>query len=278
MLASVGDLVDDIIVRLGAPMVIAADTTATIDRRRGGSAANVVAAAARLGHPSRFLGQVGDDAVGRVLVESLANAGVGVEYVRREGRTGTIVVLVDDVGERTMLTDRRACVGLSSPEADWLRGVDALHVPFYSFTGSPLRETTQTLISWSHDRGIAVSIDVSSTSLLDRLGREAARDFLAELAPTVVFANADEAVTLGIDGPLGDAITVVKQGPDPVIVHRPGNDSAEVPAQVLDHTNDTTGAGDVFAAGFLSTDGWRDDPVPACEAGHRAAAAMLAGR
>lgn len=278
MLASVGDLVDDIIVRLGAPMVIAADTAATIDRRRGGSAANVVAAAAKLGHPSRFLGQVGDDAVGRVLVESLANAGVGVEHVRREGRTGTIVVLVDDVGERTMLTDRRACVGLSSPDADWLRGVDALHVPFYSFFGSPLRETTQTLISWSHDRSIAVSIDVSSTSLLDRLGREGAREFLAELGPTVVFANADEAVTLGIDGPLGDAITVVKRGPDPVILHRPGHDPVEVPTQVLDHTNDTTGAGDVFAAGFLTTEGWRDDPVPACEAGHRAATTMLKGR
>lgn len=278
MLASIGDLVDDIIVRLDGPMRTAADTTARIDRRRGGSAANVVVVAARLGHPARFLGQVGDDAVGRVLLESMATSGVEVDRVRREGRTGTIVVLVDHTGERTMLTDRRACLGLADPDAEWLRGVDVLHVPCYSLTGPPLRETTETIVGWAHDRRIAVSIDVSSASLLDRLGRNEARALVERLEPAVVFANAEEAELLAIDAAMGSAITVVKRGPDPVLLHRPGHEPIEVPAIALDRVVDTTGAGDAFAAGFLTHDAWRDDPAAACVAGHRAAADLLATR
>ena len=81
VLATVGDLVDDIVVRLGGPINVASDTEAVIERRRGGSAANVAAVAARISGRSRFLGQVGDDARGAALLAELAAEGVDVSMV-----------------------------------------------------------------------------------------------------------------------------------------------------------------------------------------------------
>ena len=95
VLATIGDLVEDVVVRLDGAVNVASDTSSTIERRQGGSAANVAVAAARLGAPVRFIGQVGDDAAGRALVEELGAAGVDVGAIRFGGTTGTIVVLVD---------------------------------------------------------------------------------------------------------------------------------------------------------------------------------------
>jgi sugar/nucleoside kinase (ribokinase family) len=285
MLASLGDLVDDIVVRLDGPVRLATDTAVRIERRRGGSAANVTATAARLGHRSRFLGQVGDDVVGRGLVAELAAVGVDVGGVRHAGHTGTIVVLVDREGERTMLTDRRACLELDEPEVAWLHGVDVLHVPLYSLVEPPLSLTADTLIGWAHERDIAVSIDVSSVALIDELGLDALRALLARLHPTVVFANGDEARMLHVDGPLEGAMTVVKHGPEPAVVYRSGSAPIAIPAASVARVADTTAAGDAFAAGFLTHGAtgagvreWAGDPRGACTAGHRAAADLLAGR
>ena len=114
MLGSVGDLVEDVVVRLHERVNEASDTRATVIRRRGGSAANVVAAACRAGGRARFIGRVGDDPTGHVLTDALVAQGAEV-VVQRAGRTGTIVVLVDVVGERTMLSDRGACTDLAHP-------------------------------------------------------------------------------------------------------------------------------------------------------------------
>ena len=103
-IVTIGDLVEDLAVRLESAVHLASDTEAIIHRRRGGSAANTAVAIARLGHPARFIGQVGDDPIGGVLVDALLLAGVE-PVVRRSGRTGTIVVLVDHAG-RAQHADR----------------------------------------------------------------------------------------------------------------------------------------------------------------------------
>lgn len=278
MLASLGDLVEDVIVRLTGPVNVASDTHAHISRRRGGSAANVVARAAALGHTARFLGQVGIDAIGAALLSELDDEGVDVAMVRRSGSTGTIVALVDHLGERTMLTDRRACLDLDDPDPSWLDGVATLHVPFYSLATGPIAATATTVIEWAGQRGVGVSIDVSSTAIMNEVGLAEVVRRLTSAAPTVVFANADEADALGIDGPFAGALTIVKRGPDPALVHRRNGVTVEVAAIQVPDVNDTTGAGDAFAAGFLTTPGWADDPVAACSAGHRAAAELLRNR
>jgi sugar/nucleoside kinase (ribokinase family) len=290
MLASVGDLVEDVVVRLAGPVNVASDTAAAISRRQGGSAANVTVAAARAGHPSRFLGQVGTDAIGAALLADMADAGVDVGWVRRGGSTGTIVALVDHTGERTMLTDRRSCIELADPDPAWLVGVSVLHVPLYSLCVGELAVTTATLIGWAHAAAVDVSVDVSSCSVMLDLGLERVDALLDEVRPAVVFANRDEAALLGLgedDSSTMRALTratvVVKRGPDPASVHPPGGPPVVVAAIAVAGVDDTTGAGDAFAAGFLvhrasGGSGWRSDPAGACASGHRAAAAVLASR
>lgn len=272
VLATLGDLVEDLVIRVADPVNVASDTDARIERRRGGSAANVASVAARLGHPVRFLGRVGVGAVGDALLAELAADGVDVSCVRRGGRVATIAVLVDPSGERTMLSDRGGCVELDGPDVRWLEGVTTLHVPLYSLAVEPLATTAQTVIGWCHERGIDVSIDVSSVAVIESLGVERVRVLLEELRPAVVLANREEADSLGIHGAIAGAVTVIKQGGNPVIAYS-GNVGQEVPTQKIE-VADTTGAGDAFAAGFLARN-WRADPTAATLAGHRAAASFL---
>ena len=178
MLGSVGDLVEDVVVRLREQVNVASDTQATVIRRRGGSAANVIAAACRAGVPARFIGQVGDDATGRGLTEALLADGADV-VVRRAGRTGTIIVLVDTAGERTMLSDRAACTELTDPDPAWLDGLHTLHIPYYSLAVEPLAAASATLAQWAVARGIRVSIDTSSAAVLQHVGP-------AHISPTPV--------------------------------------------------------------------------------------------
>jgi sugar/nucleoside kinase (ribokinase family) len=277
VLGAIGDLVEDVVVHLREAVNVASDTEAVVRRRRGGSAANVVAAACAAGRAARFIGQVGDDPTGEWIVTDLRDLGADV-VVRRAGRTGTIIVLVDVAGERTMLSDRGACVDLDDPEPSWLDGLDTLHLPLYSLVGEPLATTTSTLVGWAHERGIRVSVDASSAALIEHVGPITALDRIASLAPTVVLANELEAATLGDDlrpERIGGGLVVVKQGSDPALVLVSGRPAVAVPAVAVDAITDTTGAGDAFAAGFLLALGDGADAVESARAGHRSAAARL---
>jgi sugar/nucleoside kinase (ribokinase family) len=279
VLAALGDVVDDIVVRLDVDGVRrASDTPARIVRRRGGSAANVAEAAARLTGSARFLGRVGDDATAELVLGELRAAGVDVSHVQRSGRTGSIVVLVDSDGERSFLTDAGSARALDDPRPAWLDGVDVLHVPFYSLVDEPIATTAMTTIGWALARSIEVSVDASSVSVLETFGAGRARALIESLRPTFVFANAHEAAAIGIAGPLGGAITVVKHGPDPAVVHLLDGTSAVVPCDAPGAVGDSTGAGDAFAAGFLTCPDRLAHPGAAARAGHAAAAQLLASR
>ena len=278
VIVAFGDLVEDVVVRLDESINHASDTDAHITRRRGGSAANVASAVARLGVPARFVGQVGEDAIGTALVAELGDDGVDVRLVRHRAATATIVVLVDSAGERTMLVDRGSARDLVGADPAWLSGADVLHLTLYSLLDEPIATTSRDLVEMAHERGVAVSVDVSSVAPIEAAGVDRVRDLLASLRPTVVFANGDEARVLGLDGPLGGAAVVVKRGPEACVVHRPGTEPVEVPAIVLDAPVDTTGAGDAFAAGVLAHPDWRHDLEAACSDGHRTAHALLSAR
>ncbi|MFZ4809735.1 MAG: carbohydrate kinase family protein [Ilumatobacteraceae bacterium] len=273
MIGTVGDLVEDIAVRLDETVNIASDTSAQIFRRRGGSAANMAVAVVDSGGLARFIGQVGDDAVGGWLVAQLAHAGVE-PVVRRGGRTGTIVVLVDVAGERTMLTDRAACADLDAPDPSWLDGLTALHVPLYSLIGGSLAGTATTLIGWAHERQITVSIDASSAAVIAQHGVIATLELLAGLRPTLLLCNDDEARVLGGEAslrPIASAAAIVKQGAEPTLLMLPGASTIVVPVPPLAGVRDTTGAGDAFAAGVLVARADGSDWPDAVRAGQRSA-------
>lgn len=273
VIGTVGDLVEDIAVRILGPVNVASDTPSHIDRRRGGSAANTAVAVARTGHPARFIGQIGVDPIGDALIAVLEREGVDV-VVRRQGRTGTIVVLVDERGERTMLTDRAACADLDRPEQRWLDGLHSLHVPLYSLIGGELATTAATLIEWAHDRGITVSIDASSAAVIEANGIDHVRDLIHALRPTVLLCNELEAEVLGgrdAVAPLAGAVTVVKQGAEPAWVLPRDGEPISVAVPDGGPVRDTTGAGDAFAAGFLVALSQGTAFDDAAMAGHRAA-------
>lgn len=273
MIGAVGDLVEDVVVTLGGPVNLASDTDAVVVRRRGGSASNVAITAATVDGGARFIGSVGDDRLGDDLLDRL-EAG-GVEYRgRRGGRTGTIVVLVDHRGERTMLRDRGSSDDLVDPDPSWLDGLDALHVPFYSLVAEPIGATCRALIGWARSRRVLVSVDVSSTAVVESFGLARFRRLLGELAPDVVFANRAEAELVGIEATVAaldsPSRRFVVHGPTDAMVASSAG-SIEVPAHDLGPVVDTTAAGDAFAAGFLSATVAGADPATAARRGHDAA-------
>ena len=266
MLTVIGDLIADVVVLGPSVLEVGTDNPALVTHARGGSAANVAAAAAG-STAVRFIGRVGTDTEGDALAHALADTGVDVR-VQRGGRTGSIVIFVDESGERTMLTDRGAAAELDAIDPGWLEGTRWLHAPLYGFaeTGS-----CAALLEAAHAvraTGARISLDLSSVAVLRTIGAERLRGILHDLAPAVVFANVDEARMLDELGIAIDSATVfvVKRGRDPVLV-RADDSATEVSVERVLDVVDSTGAGDAFAAGFIiaAMAGW--PPVECARAG-----------
>jgi len=253
VLCAVGDLIEDLVVQLHDDMRRDADTAASITRRRGGSAANVAYFAAKLTGRSRFVGNVGSDALGDSLVARLRRAGVQV-CGERTGRTGSIVVMTGRDGERTMLTDRGDALALSAFNDEWLNEVSVLHVPLYSFAGEPIATASRAAIQAATARGIHTSIDLSSVTVLAQLGSRAVHELLESLRPTLVFCTAAEATAIELSptDTHGASVVVVKDGARPVTTFGPQHPVATHDVVAAPRVVDGTGAGDAFAAGMLT--------------------------
>jgi sugar/nucleoside kinase (ribokinase family) len=274
-LAVLGDLVEDVVVWLDKPLEAATDNPARVFRSRGGSAANVaVFAAARV--PTRFIGCVGADPLGDQLVAAIRAAGVDAR-VQRRGRTGSVVVLVDADSERTMMPDRAAATELSDIPEEWLDGVGVLHVPAYGFTTDPAASAIRRAIDAAGRRGIPVTIDTSSASVLRELGTDRFLALVAEVRPRVLFANAFEAqiLRLALVRPPHGSVFVLKHGSQPAQVIDDTGRVDEVPPVPVTAPRDSTGAGDAFAAGYLTALMSGATPVECARAGHALAREVL---
>jgi len=262
---------------LNTELNIGSDTESIIRRTRGGSAANVAMFAALTGTPSRFIGQVGHDRLGTHLCEVLRNSGVDVQVIS-DGRTGSIVVLVQPNGQRSFLTDRGVASHLAHFDAALMNDVHILHVPTYSLTDEPLASTCAQYIASARSNGALISVDASSASVLTKYGIQRFQALMQTLQPDVFLCNEDEAATLGLhaNNPMiGAQVTVIKQGPLPVIVVHQDGTSQMHPVPAVDNIVDTTGAGDAFAAGFLPAYASSRNIVAAVSQGHALASRVL---
>ena len=277
MLCTIGDLIEDVVVWLSAEPNLGTDTDSIIQRTRGGSAANVAMFAALTGTKSRFIGQVGSDALGQQLCSSLQQAVVDVRVIN-EGRTGSIVVLVQPNGERTFLTDRGVASHLSLVDASLMANVGILHVPSYSLVTEPLASTSLLYIKAAQSLGAVISVDASSTSVLEHFGVARYKSLIQSIQPQVFLCNEDEAALLGVgatEGMPGAALTVIKRGAHSTLAISQNNEHCEVAVTPVASIVYTTGAGDAFAAGFLPAFVATNDVESAIARGHAVAARVL---
>ncbi|MGY6502412.1 MAG: carbohydrate kinase family protein [Acidimicrobiales bacterium] len=277
MIATIGDLVEDIVVWPATEIHPGTDTVSTIHRRRGGSAANVASTIARTGGRARFIGQVGDDRAGEALTAGLAAAGVDLA-VRRAGRTGSLIVVIGRDGERSFFTDRGATIELDGVDPAWLDSVSTLHIPGYTLSADPLATTACDLARLAIDRGITLSIDASSTAVIRTMGTTAFLGLVESLAPGVLFANHDEAALLGLGAGRpapGVGVTIARDGGAATHVVYPDGHTDTIEVPPVPEVVDTTGAGDAFAAGWLSAIADGADAHEATVAAHSLAARVL---
>src|SRR5690349_11881010 len=191
-----GDVINDVLVKPLDGVTPDSDTRATISARPGGAAANQAAWMAHLGADVTFAGRVGarDAAYHR---RELARAGVRARLAAdREAETGSIVIMVEPDGERTMFTDRGANLRLRRADvpARLLDSAVALHLTGYTFCEPPLLEVALWLLGQARARGLAVTIDPGSAAFLARMGPTAFLRWTDGAA--VCFPNRDEAALL----------------------------------------------------------------------------------
>jgi sugar/nucleoside kinase (ribokinase family) len=245
LVCALGDLTLDVIVRIDEPIARGGDTKAQTRLAPGGQAANVAAWAVELGAGARYIGKRGADEAGILASRALEMRGVEV-VGPAEGRGGIICSLVDESGERSMLSDRGTATAFRPDELDpaWVRGCDHLFVSGYALLAEPVRETARAAVDIARARGAAVSVDVASWSAVAEVGAAAVRSLLAEISPDVVFANEDEDRIIG--GPLPGTVWILKRGPRGCSFD--GDERAALP---VDDVVDSTGAGDALAAGYI---------------------------
>ena len=225
----------------------------------GGSAANTIHGLAMLGAKTGYIGVIGEDELGGFFVRDLIQAGVDPHMIHSSQETGRAVALVSPDSERTFATFLGAALELSAenlqprdPQTSIFQGYSYLHIEGYLVQN---HELIRLAVKMAREHGLTVSLDMASYNVV-----EANRDFLLSIITEyvdIVFANEDEARALtGLEpGDALDAISklvkiaVVKTGSSGSMI-KSGNDRYDI-GIIEVNPIDTTGAGDLYASGFL---------------------------
>ncbi len=275
----VGDAMIDITVQLSGELVVGSDTPGQVSSQPGGSAANTACWLATEGVAVGFYGFVGSDLAAESFRHSLTNAGVTPELQAVEdATTGSCVCLIDHDGERTMVPDSGANSKLSASQLSLplLRSFRHLHLSAYPLLREQTSRETVEILDMARREGLTVSVDPASSGPIATFGAERLLQLMGEIE--ILFPDEQEALALTGQTDPSDAARTLLQFAKVVVIKLGGRGalalSRETPDAPVVEENfkgqasvlDTTGAGDAFAAGFLSR--WlRGDELSTCLAG-----------
>jgi len=263
-LCVIGDFAWDVLIRTNSQLLTGGDTFGEVMLTPGGSAANVAVWATRCGLETEFIGKIGRDRFGQLAQEDLANERVVSHFLETdEHLTGCVAVVVDQNGERSMVSGRGADFYLLQSELpkDAVRRAGHLHMTAWSFFVDPPRSAARAAARLARECGATLSFDPGSFQMIEEMG---VNHFLAvtqDLGIDIFLPNYEEGgVLTGLDEPEAIAAALAKLYPQALIMLKLDADGAlvyedGVATQLPPATNnlvDATGAGDSFAGAFLA--------------------------
>jgi len=228
----------------------------------GGSAANTIVGIASLGARAAYVGKVRDDQIGRLYSHDIRAAGVAFETAPAAGgpATGCSYILVTPDGERTMNTFLGAAQELSPGDIDpaQIAASSILYLEGYLWDPKDAKDAFVKASTIAHDAGRQVALTLSDAFCVDRY-RDEFFDLMRKRTVDLVFANEAELRSLYQTADLDAALAQLRRDAKLAVITRSekgcvvvsDDGVTEVAAFPVDKIVDTTGAGDLFAAGFL---------------------------
>ncbi|MFC0206279.1 adenosine kinase [Novosphingobium soli] len=228
----------------------------------GGSAANTLAGLAALGAQCGFIGQVAQDQLGEVFTHDIRAAGIDFAVPARAGDppTARCLIFVTPDGQRTMNTFLGASHYLPAEALDdaAVAGAAVLYLEGYLWDPEEPRAAMRKAIVAARAAGRKIAFTPSETFVIDR-HRADFLSLIADGAIDVLFCNEHEMAALTGKSGFEDGLTMLAPSIPVLVVTRgaegavalAGGERAEVAAEPIERVVDTTGAGDLFAAGFL---------------------------
>lgn len=258
----------------------------------GGSGANTAVGAAMLGARTSFVGKVRDDELGGLFAHDLKATGVRFPIAAATDgpATARCFILVTPDGERTMNTYLGACQGLSPADVDEATVASARVVYLEGYLWDPpaAKDAFRKAVTIAHKAGNAAALTLSDAFCVGRyreeflgLIRDGSVDILfanmAELQSLYETEDADAAIRALRDESAArgkDLLGLVTRSAEGALVIQ-GGDVQSVPASPVHELVDTTGAGDLFAAGFLAGHARGLDHVASARLGALAATEVI---
>ncbi|MGB8401463.1 adenosine kinase [Bradyrhizobium sp.] len=228
----------------------------------GGSAANTIVGVANLGARAAYVGKVKNDQIGRLYSHDIRAAGVAFETAAAvDGpATGCCYILVTPDGERTMNTFLGAAQELTPSDIDpaQIAASRIIYLEGYLWDPTNAKEAFVKAATIAHGAGREVALTLSDSFCVDRY-RDEFLDLMRKGTVDLVFANEAELHSLYQTADFDTALKQLRSDAKLAVVTRSENGCVvtssdgvvAVPAFPIDKLVDTTGAGDLFAAGFL---------------------------
>lgn len=227
----------------------------------GGSAANTVAAFANMSGKAGYIGKVANDQLGSVFRHDIRAIGVSFDTPALEDGppTARCLILITPDAQRTMCTFLGACVWIAPSDLneEMIKNAKVTYLEGYLFDRPRAKQTFRKASELARGAGKKVALSLSDPFCVDR-HRDEFLDLIKN-GTDILFANEAEILSLYKADSIEDAArhaaetcplaVVTRSGKGSLIIS--GKDRIEVPAEKVTEIVDTTGAGDMYAAGFL---------------------------